>query len=165
MRKFTEDHKRKISESLKKGTHFNCKLCGSQFWRKPYEIKRGNNKFCSKNCYFEWQKGRSKKVVSPCDKSGANNPNWRGGIQPINLKIRASDEFKQWRTSVFERDGYTCQECGSRSRKGMAIILHAHHIKPFAKFPKLRFEIENGQTLCKDCHYKKPKGAEVWSIT
>ena len=165
MREFTDSHRDRISAALKKGRFFNCEVCGSEFWRKPYEIKKGNSRFCSKGCYFKWQKGKNKIVKNPFDKSGENNPNWKGGIVPINLKIRASDEFKSWRKSVFERDDYTCQDCGKRSKKGMTVILHAHHIRPFAKFPELRFEIDNGQTLCKNCHYKKPKGAEIWLIT
>lgn len=43
-----------------KGGHFKCLFCGHQFYRKPFDIKNGNNKFCSKNCYLSWQKGRPK---------------------------------------------------------------------------------------------------------
>lgn len=76
------------------------------------------------------------------------------GRTPKNKIIRHSVEFKFWRDSVFRRDNYTCQECGTRNGNGKSVYLHAHHIKPFAHYPELRFEISNGLTLCKDCHAK-----------
>lgn len=74
---------------------------------------------------------------------------WKGGITPINQKIRSSLEYKLWRESVFERDNHTCVWC---LRRG--IRLNADHIKPFSLFPELRFAIDNGRTLCIDCHKK-----------
>ena len=85
---------------------------------------------------------------------GKNSGNWKGGITPINEKIRGSLEMKLWRRAVFERDKYTCIWCGTRSGGGKAIILHADHIKPFALYPELRFAIDNGRTLCIECHKK-----------
>ena len=74
---------------------------------------------------------------------------WNGFKTPINRMIYASINFKQWRKMIFERDKYTCQEC---SQIGME--LRAHHIKPFAKYPLLRFDVNNGITLCLSCHNK-----------
>ena len=85
-------------------------------------------------------------------KLGEKNPNWKGGITPINKIIRASAEYRLWRVAVFERDDYTCIWCGDKNGNGKAVILHADHIKPFAYFPELRFAIDNGRTLCKQCH-------------
>jgi len=81
--------------------------------------------------------------------AGENNWNWKGGITPINMRIRASKEYQLWRKAVFERDKFTCRFCGK-----IGGILHADHIKPFALFPELRFAIDNGRTLCKQCHQK-----------
>lgn len=83
--------------------------------------------------------------------AGEKNNNWKGGITSENMRIRQSKEYKDWRTAVFERDDYTCQHCFGRGYK-----LHADHIKPFAYFPELRLVIENGQTLCVECHRKTP---------
>ena len=83
---------------------------------------------------------------------GEKNPNWRGGVTPINESIRKSKEYEIWRTAVFERDNYTCIWCHTRCGVGVKIILHADHIKPFSLFPELRFAIDNGRTLCERCH-------------
>lgn len=74
--------------------------------------------------------------------------NWRGGITPINEKIRKSLEYKLWRKAVFERDNYQC----IWGRKKHGNKLQADHIKPFALYPELRFAIDNGRTLCVNCH-------------
>ena len=83
---------------------------------------------------------------------GVDHPNWKGGVTPINHKIRASLGFKLWRKSVFERDDYRCIGCGIKSEKEIKVVLHADHIFPFSKFPRLRLDINNGRTLCIDCH-------------
>jgi len=72
---------------------------------------------------------------------------WKGGVSTDNEKQRKCTQFKLWRKSVFSRDNWTCQRCLNRGG-----ILHPHHIKPFFKYPELRFKIENGLTLCFNCH-------------
>jgi hypothetical protein len=69
----------------------------------------------------------------------------------LNRRIRASTKLQEWRKAVFARDKYTCQKCGARN-----CYLQAHHIKQFAYHPELRFEVSNGQTLCKPCHKEMP---------
>lgn len=157
-----EERAKKISEHHKQGAFFNCLVCNKEFWRKPYAIKKGQNKFCSKACYFEYQKGKTKNMGFRPHVVGNNNPNWKGGKTPLNAKIRYSKEYKIWRDSIYERDNWTCQECGARSKEGNVVYLQAHHIKPFALFPELRFHLDNGVTLCRKCHAKKPKGKEIY---
>ena len=99
-------------------------------------------------------KKRSETLVKNGTFAREKSNNWKGGITPINLIIRNSEEYKKWRLSVFERDKYTCKMCGFVSKKGKYIPIHAHHIKSFSKYPELRFDIENGITLCKECHKK-----------
>jgi hypothetical protein len=60
---------------------------------------------------------------------------------------RTRIEYKLWRKSVFERDNFTCQKC--RIKGGH---LHPHHILNFSQYPELRFDMDNGITLCKECH-------------
>ncbi len=84
---------------------------------------------------------------------GSNNPNWKGGKTKERTRIMSSFEYKLWRRSVFERDNYTCIWCGIKgSQKGG--YLEADHIKRFADYPELRFAIDNGRTLCRECHKK-----------
>jgi len=83
---------------------------------------------------------------------GEKNHLWRGGITPINARIRTSLEYKIWRRAVFERDNFACVWCGDRQKEGHKVVIHADHIKPFAYFPELRFAIDNGRTLCISCH-------------
>lgn len=76
--------------------------------------------------------------------------NWKGGITPENERIRSSVEYKLWRTAVFKRDNYQCIWGGKEHGKK----LQADHIKRFSEYPELRFAIDNGRTLCVDCHKK-----------
>jgi 5-methylcytosine-specific restriction endonuclease McrA len=155
----TEQHKRRISEAKKgktpnwrnghpRGTlgkiawnkakvSLECQQCGSRYEVSPY--RASISKFCSKACV-----GRSR--------GGVKSPHWQGGITPINLAIRNSERYKMWRLAVYERDCFTCVKCGVAGVK-----LEADHIKLFSKHPELRFDISNGQTLCKPCHKEKTR--------
>ncbi len=75
---------------------------------------------------------------------------WKGGITPINYLARRSSEYRIWREQVFSRDRYKCVLCGDAKGGN----LNADHILPFAFYPKLRFDINNGRTLCVECHRK-----------
>ena len=107
-------------------------------------------------------KKRSETLVKNGTFAKENSNNWKGGITPSSIAIRNSKEYKAWREYVFNRDNFTCQECGDTSRKGHSVFLEAHHIKPFATHTELRFDISNGVTLCRKCHSTKPKGKKIY---
>ena len=121
-------------------------------------------RYCSRECYGEAQKESIK---------GRNNPNWKGGIHPLGIAIRGSERYQQWRTEVFNRDKFTCQDC-----KQIGGNLEAHHIKAFSLLYRkflLKYNnfspyeekdillrladtysnfwyVSNGKTLCVNCH-------------
>ena len=93
----------------------------------------------------------SKGVARPL-KRGSGAWNWKGGVTPENQTIRQSLDFRLWREAVFKRDNYICVWCKIKGKR-----LHPDHIKMFADYPSLRFEVLNGQTLCEPCHAWKTK--------
>lgn len=133
---------RELSPNWKGGVREKiCECCGVTFkWedntKKPYSsfLKQ---KTCSQKCKSEMQKLK----VGPLSNS------WKGGTSKRDMSKQ-----KEWSTKVFIRDNYTCQDCGKRGG-----YLQAHHIKGYTEYPELRWDIDNGQTLCKKCHYKTYK--------
>ena len=114
-----------------------CKRCGRKFRGPTGKTRPNRGKFCSKCCYTSWQKTE--------DNGGANHPNYHGGYEGRDCKRQ---EYRKWRTAIFERDGYTCQNCGQYSG-----YLMAHHIKLVSKHPGLELTLSNGITLCRKCHW------------
>ncbi len=105
----------------------------------------------------EWKTAQSSKLKEQWSRGIRNNShlvkenhwNWKGGISPINKRLRGTREYRLWREAVFQRDNWTCVWCFRRG-----VYIEADHIKPFSLYPELRFAIDNGRTLCKDCHRK-----------
>lgn len=112
-----------------------------------------NIRFCA--CGNKLYRGNPSGLCWLCSRKttlgGANHYNWKGGITPLNKKVRNSPEYRTWRQQVFERDDFTCQRCKKRG-----VYLEANHALSFANFPDLRFEVLNGETLCRPCHLLAP---------
>lgn len=87
---------------------------------------------------------------------GASNPQWKGGHRHERTQWFSRFEYKGWRNAVYERDNYTCQMCGKPSNGD----IQAHHIYPWSTHPELRFDTNNGITLCEVCHLSI-KGKEM----
>ena len=60
--------------------------------------------------------------------------------------IRKLPEYQRWRREVRQRDENTCRICGVQRN------LHVHHIKPLEKYRGFATELDNGITLCGNCH-------------
>ena len=115
----------------------------------------------------EW---RNKISESLKGKIGINSRNWKGGLTPLALKIRHNFKSRQWISDVFTRDDFTCQECGQRGGN-----IEAHHIKSFSSILQYYeittleealeceelWNINNGVTLCVECHKKAYSGVLI----
>lgn len=54
----------------------------------------------------------------------------------------------EWRKSVYNRDNYICQKCKSLSHGNLI----AHHLNSYHWDKENRLNINNGITLCQNCH-------------
>ena len=93
----------------------------------------------------------AKKCTVCCVKRKENHPNWKGGITEPNHALRNSLESKKWREAVFKRDNFKCKI----NNENCVHEIHAHHILRFADYPELRFDVNNGITLCEEHHPMK----------
>lgn len=106
----------------------------------------------------------TRKRISESSKKGEANHFWKGGVsKEKKYKHYYSFEYTTWRRAIFERDGYRCQVCCQ-----VGGYLTAHHIKSWAHYPELRYDINNGITLCESCHMKidnyKGRGRKINKI-
>ncbi len=121
----------------------NCKGCGNEInwfngFRKTPLSTFLKMKYCSKEC----------SDIYGFRYTGENHPNFKQNARRKNRRGSAA----RWTKNVFKRDKYQCQKCGV---KGENAILNAHHIKPVSKFPDLKWILDNGMTLCIDCHHNE----------
>lgn len=139
----TDEHLRKLSES-----HM-----GHIPWNKGKKMPESviialKNRKGSKVIWSEDRKNRFKERMS-----GERNPRWVTDRNQIDLNKRRnwSKECINWRESVYRRDNYRCK-IGSPD---CITTIQAHHILGWKLYPELRFEINNGITLCLVHHPRK----------
>lgn len=129
---YYREYKKKYPKGTPNTVPKNCEHCKKEYQVPKYRFQI--SRFCSISCsLFGTQRAGDGSKSNEREK-------WQG-----------SKALKDWRKAVFSRDRYTCQECGSTTKR-----LNADHIKPWAYFPELRADINNGRTLCVDCHKQTP---------
>lgn len=97
-----------------------------------------------------WNTGKKRPEVS-----GDKHYNWKGGITSENRKQRKKFRIEV-QPLVLKRDNYTCRVCLTSGG-----YLQVDHIKNWADYPELRFNLDNCQTLCMSCHYKVTFGRDM----
>ena len=98
-------------------------------------------------CWNTFSKGHRCPKCWIKNNRGENHGRWNHNLTDEERENgRNFPENRKWKKAVFDRDNDTCQKCGISEN------LVAHHIFPWRLFPALRFEVENGITLCKGCH-------------
>lgn len=115
-----------------------CVVCGSIMVLSKSQYNK--YKCCSMEC---------RNISISVRQKGELSHLWRGGISDENRRLRNSAEYDKWRRLVMARDNYTCTICGQIGGK-----LCADHIKEWSLYPALRFDVDNGRTLCWPCHAK-----------
>jgi hypothetical protein len=74
----------------------------------------------------------------------------RGGkFTKMARRMKGWISWREWREKVFERDNWTCLWCGQRGNR-----LEPHHIIPTREDLTKIFDVDNGITLCYECHRK-----------
>ncbi len=136
----SKSHMGQKSWNSGKRTILTCLECQKKFTKLNRKVK--GVKYCSLKCFNKTANKLPRLLVR-----GENHHNWKNNATSEQEKIRKSSEYKKWRHEVFERDNYTCQHCNKRGGK-----LNADHIMPFSLYPELRLVIDNGRTLCVECH-------------
>lgn len=140
-----------------------CAQCDKPIFSYPSQKR----KYCSPSCRSLYTKhpSRNPAVGKPLSEehrialsighigvqAKEKHPRWKGGTYgTARAEDMASFQYKQWRFAVLSRDGFICVHCGAKRP------LQADHIKPYAQFISLRYDVSNGRTLCISCHQKTP---------
>jgi 5-methylcytosine-specific restriction endonuclease McrA len=72
-------------------------------------------------------------------------------VHKRNKLLNGFKDINTWKKAVWDRDNYTCKDCGLYE----PTIIVAHHIIPKMDSSKQIHDVENGVTLCPNCHAKK----------
>lgn len=78
----------------------------------------------------------------------------RGYTSDVKNALYHTEEYKEMRRKVLERDGNKCTRCGSKGSK--LNRLQINHKKAKATNIELIFDMSNLETLCARCHGKEP---------
>ena len=160
----SEATKAKIAIANTKPKVLKVCACGQPFGVWPSKANRA--KYCSKRCMAEsrvgkpsWNKGLlgyragTKRPWMPKGEAHWSYKKDRDSLKKSGdgEKDRRSSACSAWRMEVWRRDRFKCriadQCCAGR--------IEAHHILGWTEFPELRYQPNNGITLCHAHHPRK----------
>lgn len=98
----------------------------------------------------------TKQHIEKIKKANSGEKNWKWIKDRSKLKRhnRRNDmAYKDWRRQVWLRDNFKCK-IGNPDCKGR---IEAHHILPWRDHENIRYEVNNGITLC---HFHHPRKRE-----
>ena len=142
----------KCRANFKKRIERECNFCNNKFL--IINSRKGIAKYCSMKCYAKSLEGKtswSKGMKFP-ERSGQNHFRWIVDRNKLAKKQERNDvAYKEWRKQVWIRDNYKCKI----NNKDCFGKIQAHHILSWREYLKLRYEINNGITLCQAHHPRK----------
>lgn len=118
-----------------------CDNCGKQLevvYKVYYKHNHSGKYYCN-NC--------SSKVLMSGDKHWKWNPN-RTDAERADRRNGNKSLINEWRKKIYQKDNYTCQHCHKKNEHDLV----AHHLNGFDKFEEQRYDVNNGITLCEQCH-------------
>ncbi len=144
---------------------YQCDFCKLDF--RQYECNFRRNKtslvFCSRPCKGKYyslilfrlppsQKGKSHTEETKLKMRNRKPWNYIGDRTQLAKKQERNDSsYKEWRKQVWLRDNFKCKianpDCCGR--------IEAHHILSWSEYPELRYQNNNGITLCHAHHPRK----------
>jgi|SRR3989344_2687379 len=143
----------------------NCRVCSGLFYAKPYHLKKGWGKYCSKKCNNEGQRNGRMFPCHTCKQGTYRTPKDQSKSKSGRFFCNKSCQTL-WRNSIYVRERHPnwkggtatyrdillqtkvvpmCKRCKSEDMR----VMTAHH--------KDRNRINNSPSnliwLCRNCHY------------
>lgn len=143
----------------KRNVNLVCRLC-----KKTFVVLKcqSNRVFCSRSCVGLSNRGNKHNLGRKLSEehkrkigfahTGEKNHKWiKDRTKLVKRQKRGDSAYCYWRKEVWLRDNFKCKianpDCVGR--------IEAHHILSWSDFPELRYQINNGITLCHAHHPRK----------
>lgn len=118
-------------------------VCGQETFVVHSKLTTGHTQSCG--CLNrEGSRDRAKVILA--GKRGQAHPRWNPELADEDRKYARCPEHQAWSKQVLRRDKWRCVACG------VGGSVHAHHLRSYRLHPEIRSDLNNGATVCPDCH-------------